>query len=75
MAGTQPMTYRDAGVDIAAGTRRSANGQLLTDGGRVLAVTGTGTDLRQALARAYAGIECIDFEGMHYRRDIGSKVM
>ncbi len=62
-------------VVFQAGTRRSANGQLLTDGGRVLAVTGTGTDLRQALARAYAGIECIDFEGMHYRRDIGSKVM
>ncbi len=61
-------------VVFQAGTRRSEDGQLLTDGGRVLAVTGVGADLRQALARAYAGIECIHFEGMHYRRDIGSKV-
>jgi phosphoribosylamine---glycine ligase len=68
-AGALPET-----VVFQAGTRRSEDGQLLTDGGRVLAVTGTGTDLRQALARAYAGIECIHFEGMHYRRDIGSKV-
>ena len=61
-------------VVFQAGTRRSGDGQLLTDGGRVLAVTGTGADLRQALTRAYAGIECIHFEGMHYRRDIGSRV-
>lgn len=61
-------------VVFQAGTRRSEDGQLLTDGGRVLAVTGTGADLRQALTRAYAGIECIHFEGMHYRRDIGSRV-
>ena len=35
----------------------ATDGRLLTDGGRVLAVTGTGADLRQALDRAYAGIE------------------
>ena len=56
-----------------AGTRRTADGRLVTDGGRVLAVTGVGADLRQALDRAYAGIRCIHFEGMHYRRDIGAK--
>lgn len=57
-----------------AGTRRTADGRLVTDGGRVLAVTGIGADLRQALDRAYAGIRCIHFEGVHYRRDIGAKV-
>jgi len=56
-----------------AGTRRTADGRLVTDGGRVLAVTGVGADLRQALDRAYAGIRRIHFEGMHYRRDIGAK--
>lgn len=58
-----------------AGTRRAEDGQLLTAGGRVLAVTGVGADLRAALARAYAGIAQIHFAGMHYRRDIGAKAL
>ena len=56
-----------------AGTRLDQSGRTLTDGGRVLAVTGTGETLAQARARAYAGIEKIHFDGMHYRRDIGAK--
>jgi phosphoribosylamine--glycine ligase len=56
-----------------AGTRLEDDGRLLTDGGRVLAVTGLGDDLPAALARAYDGIERIHFQGMHYRRDIGAK--
>jgi phosphoribosylamine--glycine ligase len=43
----------------------------VTSGGRVLAVSGLGDSLTKALARAYAGVEQIHFEGMHYRRDIG----
>ncbi|MEI2688394.1 MAG: phosphoribosylamine--glycine ligase [Anaerolineae bacterium] len=56
-----------------AGTRLEADGRLLTDGGRVLAVTGVGDNLLAALAHAYGGIEHIYFQGMHYRRDIGAK--
>ncbi|KAB8320170.1 phosphoribosylamine--glycine ligase [Tolypothrix campylonemoides VB511288] len=48
--------------------------QLLTDGGRVLNVTAAGETFDQALAQAYAGIQCIHFEGMYYRRDIGHRV-
>jgi phosphoribosylamine--glycine ligase len=44
----------------------------VTSGGRVLAVSGLGDSLSGALARAYAGVERIHFEGMHYRRDIGA---
>ena len=58
-----------------AGTRRGAGGQIVTGGGRVLSVTGTGATFAEARARAYAGIEAISFEGMHYRRDIGAKVL
>lgn len=54
-----------------AGTARNADGQIVTNGGRVLAVSGCGPDLTAALARAYAGIAALSFEGMHYRRDIG----
>lgn len=54
-----------------AGTRRGA-AQLQTAGGRVLAVTGQGADLGQALERAYAGVARIHFEGMQHRTDIGA---
>ncbi|CAG0944433.1 phosphoribosylamine---glycine ligase [Anaerolineae bacterium] len=53
-----------------AGTK-IADGKILTAGGRVLAVTGWDDTLREALARAYAAIEPIKFQGMQYRHDIG----
>ena len=56
-----------------AGTRKTPDGRILTDGGRVLAVTGTGDSFAEARARAYAGLAKIHFVGMHYRRDIGAK--
>jgi phosphoribosylamine--glycine ligase len=56
-----------------AGTRRDAEGHLVTDGGRVLAVAARGADLATALERAYAATEHIHFEGAQYRRDIGQK--
>ena len=55
-----------------AGTRRGPQG-LETSGGRVLGVTASGTNLAEAIDRAYAGVREIRFEGMHYRRDIGRK--
>lgn len=55
-----------------AGTLRQE--QLVTDGGRVLNVTAVAENFDQALAQAYAGIQCIHFEGMYYRRDIGHRV-
>jgi len=54
-----------------AGTKRTAEGDLVTSGGRVLGVTALGTDLRTALGNAYAAVNEISFEGMHYRKDIG----
>ncbi len=54
-----------------AGTAAGANGEVVTSGGRVLAVTATGDDFDQARASAYQAIDRIRFEGMHYRRDIG----
>ena len=56
-----------------AGTVLNDDGQTLTDGGRVLGVTGLGDDFAQARARAYAAVKNIHFEGMHYRTDIGAK--
>lgn len=52
-----------------AGTRRK-NGELVTSGGRVLAVTALGETLAAARERAYEVVSQINFEGCHYRRDI-----
>lgn len=49
------------------------NGVFKTAGGRVLGVTALGSDLKEALEKAYAGVKKITFEGAHYRTDIGNK--
>ena len=54
-----------------AGTARSASGDWLTAGGRVLNVTATAATLEEALRRCYAAANDIHWDGVHYRRDIG----
>lgn len=56
-----------------AGTRRTPEGNLLTAGGRVLNVVGQGNSLQDAIDKAYGYCSLINFEKMHYRRDIGSR--
>ena len=56
-----------------AGTARSPEGNVVTAGGRVLGVTGTGPTLQAALDAAYAGADEVAFEGKTLRRDIGQK--
>ncbi len=56
-----------------AGTRRSDEGNVVTSGGRVLGVTGTGATLQDALDAAYAGADAVSFQGKTLRRDIGQK--
>jgi len=56
---------------IHAGTARSGD-DLVTAGGRVLAVTAVGFDLADARARAYAGVDAIDFPGAQHRTDIAA---
>ena len=55
-----------------AGTKLVA-GRIVTSGGRVLGVTARGENLRASLANAYEAVRAIDFEGAHYRRDIGHR--
>jgi phosphoribosylamine--glycine ligase len=59
-------------VVFHAGTR-SQDAALVTSGGRVLGVTATGADLRDARSKAYNAISKIHFDGMYFRRDIGAK--
>jgi phosphoribosylamine--glycine ligase len=62
------------GVEVFhAGTARDSQGRLVTAGGRVLSVTGTGRTLAEARGRAYAGVDRIRFEGAVVRRDIAAR--
>ncbi|MCM8778243.1 MAG: phosphoribosylamine--glycine ligase [Candidatus Omnitrophica bacterium] len=68
-------------VVFHAGTKREKEktntGQqiyrFVTDGGRVLGVTGLGNTIKEAIINTYQAVEKIHFEGMHYRKDIGKK--
>ena len=55
-----------------SGTARHG-GDVVTNGGRVLAVTALGKDLDEARRRCYETLQTVEFTGMHYRRDIGGK--
>jgi len=55
-----------------AGTKKEDN-RLLTNGGRVLNIAAIGNTLQKAIERAYEHVKMINFEGMHYRKDIGFK--
>lgn len=54
-----------------AGTALDANGELVTAGGRVLNVTAVAPTFAEARDRAYRAVDCISFEGMQFRTDIG----
>jgi len=56
-----------------AGTRLAEDGNLLTSGGRVLNVTALGASFAEAREAAYEAVDCITWEGMFYRTDIGAK--
>ncbi len=57
-------------VVFHSGTR-AEGGKILTNGGRVLAVSGYGNTMKEALQRSYELAEKIEFEGKYFRRDIG----
>jgi len=63
------------GAVFHAGTRRVADGRVVTDGGRVLGVTALGDGIERAIGAAYEAVAAISWPGMHYRRDIGHRAL
>lgn len=59
-------------VVFHAGTK-AENGRIVTAGGRVLGITAVGKDLPGAITRVYDACRLINFQGIHYRKDIGKK--
>jgi phosphoribosylamine--glycine ligase len=63
------------GVKIFHAATRVEDHHLLTAGGRVMGVTAIAEDLPSAIQRAYTGVNKVQFEGMHYRKDIGARAL
>ena len=59
-------------VVFHAGTKET-DGNIVTNGGRVLGISALGKDIAQAIENAYKGVEKVKFENMQYRTDIGKK--
>lgn len=55
--------------------RPAGNSGFFTNGGRILGVTALGDDTPGAIKRAYEAVNKIEFEGMHYRKDIGARAL
>lgn len=72
------MTIDAAPEDVVlfhAGTNVNGEGKLVTSGGRVIASTAVADTLKDAIAKAYEGVNTIHFEGMQYRNDIGARAL
>jgi len=87
-AGGYPLDYRKgdviSGIDAIndsatkvfhAGTRLDDQGNVCTDGGRVLCVVGLGDDVLEAQRKAYSGVEKIGWDRVYYRKDIGHRAI
>jgi phosphoribosylamine--glycine ligase len=87
-SGGYPGTYETGkvvrGLDVAesmpdvqvfhSGTAMRGS-EIVTAGGRIVTVVASGRDYRAAIDRAYGAVGKIEFEGMHYRKDIGAKAL
>lgn len=70
---TLPSDVKEGSYVIHSGTKRNTEGQIVTNGGRVLGMTATGKTLREALQKAYKLCDATKFEGAHFRRDIAHR--
>ncbi len=57
-----------------AGSKFNENGEVVTNGGRVLGVTAKGSNLKEARANAYKAVDWVDFDNKYYRHDIGKAI-
>jgi phosphoribosylamine--glycine ligase len=74
ITGLENFKDKDGYYVFHAGSKFDAEGNILTNGGRVLGVTATGKDLKEARANAYKATEWVDFENKYMRHDIGHAI-
>ena len=74
ITGLENFKDKDGYYVFHAGSKFDADGNIVTNGGRVLGVTATGKDLKEARANAYKATEWIHFENKYMRHDIGHAI-
>ena len=72
ISGLQSANSTPEVVVFHAGTKEQ-DGKVLTNGGRVLGVTATGANTESAIQKAYDAVSKVNWRGVHYRKDIGSR--
>lgn len=72
--GLESFKDRDGYYVFHAGSKFDEQGRVVTNGGRVLGVTATGTNLKEARANAYKATDWIDFDNKYMRHDIGHAI-
>ena len=70
-----PISLPENNSQIFVAGAKTKDGQLLTDGGRVLGVTETADTLAAAIEKAYATVKTVQFDNVYYRKDIGQKAL
>lgn len=74
ITGLDKFKDKDGYYCFHAGTKFDDNGNIVTNGGRVLGITAKGDTLKEARANAYAATEWVDFENKYMRHDIGKAI-
>lgn len=74
ITGLETFKDKDGYYVFHAGSRFDAEGNILTNGGRVLGVTATGPDLKEARSNAYKATEWVQFDNKYMRSDIGKAI-
>ena len=74
ITGIETAVYQPNAQVFHAGTEER-DGRLVTSGGRVLGVTAHSAGIAEAIAGAYRAVECIEWPGRQYRRDIGRRAL
>lgn len=74
ITGLENFKDKDGYYVFHAGSRFDAAGKVVTNGGRVLGVTATGADLKEARAKAYEAVKWVEFDNKYMRNDIGKAI-
>lgn len=74
ITGLENFDNKDDYFCFHAGTKFDENGKIVTNGGRVLGITATGKDLKEARKKAYEATEWVQFKNKYMRHDIGKAI-
>jgi phosphoribosylamine--glycine ligase len=74
ISGLEHFEGKDDYFCFHAGTKFDENGQIVTNGGRVLGITACGSTLKEARKKAYEATEWVDFANKYMRHDIGKAI-